>query len=368
MRKVILFLFFLLLGKSGYTQNNHHFCISPGSAVANPPTFIGNSTNWQRSHGSPTWGISTMFMWHQSGSGWGEGIFQNNTFPTIGRYRVRIGLMNAPTNGRIRVFSATGLVQPFVVVSGEPIPSVTRTLLGDWTAGAVPTGMTTEWDMEVYNPYANGQIWVYPEQTSGSTQANCLIDYVSICNYLSGITYNSGVLPGNIHKRYFFRIGSSFPAGSGVVINDVTQSTIYIASAYIDFADNTYITSSVGKSFEGKIEYSDCAGPVATPCYIYSKSSILEPDTGSDNTMSKYSTKDINIFPNPNDGNFTILVPDMEEYDVCITNTIGSIVYRTTLSGATKHSIKMPEVIPGHYLVKISNRQTNEIKRITVSK
>jgi hypothetical protein len=368
MRKIILFLFILLLGKSGYGQNNHHFCILPGTAVASPPTFIGNSSDWQRSHGSPTWGISTMFMWHLSSSGWGEGIFQDNAFPTAGVYRVRVGIMTAPPNGRIRVFSATGLVQPSVVMAGEPIPVVTNTLIGDWTAGAVPTGMTTEWDMEFYNPYTNGQIWLYPEQTSGNAQANCQIDYVSICNYLSGITYSSGVLPSNIHRRDFFRIGSSFPGGAGVVINNIAKSTTYIASTSIDFANNTYISSTTGNSFEGKIEYRSCAGPVTTPCYIYSKNSLSNEVGRNDSSGNKGWVKDIRIFPNPNDGNFTITVPDTEEYSISITNAMGSVVYQTTISGTNKYLIKMPETIPGNYFVKISNGQSNEVKRITVSK
>jgi len=272
--------------------------------------------------------------------------------------------MEAPPNGKIRVLATTNLTQPAINLSGDPIPAVTGTLIGEWTMGAVPAGTTTEWEIEFYNPYTNGQIWIYPQKTSGSPQAQCIIDYVQVCDYGAGITYSSGVIPSGIAKKEFFKIGSSFPWGVGIVTNNNIRNSTCIASTFIDIANNTSIDPGSGIFFEGKIVPSTCAGEVYKECYIYSKPA----QQAQENNALTSKADNAGIYPNPNNGSFNVTLPNMDSYDLSVINAVGSIVYTTTVTGGTYHSIDIPHAVEGHYFVIISNKQFKEVKRMMIVK
>jgi Zn-dependent metalloprotease len=79
----------------------------------------------------------------------------------------------------------------------------------------------------------------------------------------------------------------------------------------------------------------------------------------------------VNIFPNPNDGNFTLIFSNQqtENYVVEIVNAIGQVIYREDLmnhSGNYKKEFSKNDYSEGIYLVSLSNGSSRVIKKIIV--
>ncbi|KAA5534850.1 T9SS type A sorting domain-containing protein [Taibaiella lutea] len=382
--KQIILLLLLLASKYAYTQVNHHFDDPPGSPVggSSPYTFNGFPGNWQRSHGSPNWDTSLIWMWAGSNASTtaGEGIYQDNAFLKIGKYKINVGIREAPNgSGKIRVLAANGLTPNTGIGTGSSVPVVPQQLIGEWSTYVPGLGYpVVNWlvDDDFYNPYPNGQIWIYPlSNPDYYYQYTCAIDWVTICRVLEdGVTYSSGMLPNDGYYRRFFKIGSFFPAGSGVVQNQTTAFTDYEASEYIDMRDNVSIEIQPGKYFLGEINPEHCIKmsgnevPGNPPPPPPPDDSIVSRPSNNASINTEGNTA-ILLHPNPNDGNFTLTMPKADNYLIIVMNLIGSKVYEQKVIGKQQVSIKLNEKLSsGSYFVEIRGAKYNKKMKFIVVK
>lgn len=388
--RIISIIIMLLLGTYGYAQVNPHFDDPPGAPVggSSPYTFNGFPGNWQRSHGSPKWSPSFIGMWAGSNGSTtaGEGLYQDNALLKIGKYKINVGIRSAPNgNGKIRVLAANGLTPNTGIGTGSSVPVVPHQLIGEWSSYVPALGYpVVNWlvDDEFYNPYPNGQIWIYPLSDSDYYyQYDCIIDWVTICRIIDdGVTYSSGVLPYSSYYRRFFRIGSSFPAGSGVVQNQMTAYTDYEASEYIDIRDNVSISVQAGVYFLAQITPEKCIAmpgnevpgnpppppppppPCPPPCPTASRPSNNASTNASENPA-------ILLHPNPNNGNFTLTMPEVNNYEIIVINLIGSKVYEQKVVGQQQVSIQLNNRLSsGSYFIEVRGARYNKKIKFMVIK
>lgn len=73
----------------------------------------------------------------------------------------------------------------------------------------------------------------------------------------------------------------------------------------------------------------------------------------------------INIFPNPNNGTFTIETELKEEYQIIVTDILGQEIYNKN-SSVNIETIKLPTIDKGVYLVTLVTNQNRITKRIVI--
>lgn len=71
----------------------------------------------------------------------------------------------------------------------------------------------------------------------------------------------------------------------------------------------------------------------------------------------------IDIFPNPNNGVFTVLVPK-ENIELCIYNASGKIVYKGAIQNTEQFNVDLQNFLSGIYLLEIKSKQFNVTKKI----
>lgn len=386
MKRIIILLSVLLLyGKYGDAQvRNYHFCEQPGGLTLEN-SFNGYPDNWQRSHGTPSWGTSWMYMWHSNyphnpgTQARGEGIYQDHVFPAPGVYTIHIGINAADGNGRIRIFETPeGALTPTTTISsGEPIPTIPGAVfindfVGFVSAPTMPVDFLASGSF--VNTIPNGQIWIFPEQLAGNQgwQTDCTIDYVSVCPIFDpGVTFSSGTITNGYFLKNFVNIGSSF-GGSGTVVNNASQTTEYNAETNITMAKNTLITATQGHHFLGRIAKCEEIKPWgcgAAPLPPPGGNGESGGGSGGKNStgVDNYTNAQFHLYPNPNNGVFDIGAPMAGNYTVRVVNMLGANVYESTFDGQKKR-IELDVNLPsGTYTVHVSGGSlmfTNKISLI----
>jgi photosystem II stability/assembly factor-like uncharacterized protein len=77
---------------------------------------------------------------------------------------------------------------------------------------------------------------------------------------------------------------------------------------------------------------------------------------------------EIQIFPNPNNGQFTIQVPENTPYDVAVLDILGNVVFDEKQVSASQKTIALPDVISGTYLVRLLIDNKTISRKISVSR
>ncbi len=125
-------------------------------------------------------------------------------------------------------------------------------------------------------------------------------------------------------------------------------------------ADNLFI------SYAGKWEVSKVDGiPMLRP-YIGSNPVFVGTEK---HPKTQFNILDANIYPNPNNGDFNIHLPEKGNYEITVFDIAGKPVLQT-LQTRISTSLSLPQVKAGLYLVKITEKNSGRqvVKRISVLK
>lgn len=75
----------------------------------------------------------------------------------------------------------------------------------------------------------------------------------------------------------------------------------------------------------------------------------------------------IKVYPNPNNGTFTIELPKKGNYDIRVTNIVGATVYSSGMDGERRKEIVFDKNIsPGNYTIYIQGEGLRHIEKITL--
>ncbi|MBN8671847.1 MAG: T9SS type A sorting domain-containing protein [Chitinophagales bacterium] len=401
MKKLIILLIAIFvnyydsIGQASYnTVTNYHMCDVAPELNDDCPSFNGIPNNWERSHGTPQFYPSYIFMWARRNEG--EGIFQNSVFPATSHYKIQIGIKNYKKIGdsKILVLATSGLSQHSKPDCGEPAPNAPNT---QWIATYTGPSVTNyNWvaTIDYYNVFpTTHQILIYPQlETNGAPlpgggydgkQAELEIDYVVVCD-VGSTTYSCGNIPSGVTSKRAFDIGSSFPGGCNMVNNIAGTPTYLNAGQYIDFENNTTLTVSTGSYFVAQIVpgTEDCQsvfGLFNKPCNGPAGKTTIEENNLSKNNATEselyFSKKNsilnskISIHPNPTTGQLNITMPAQGDYDVKITNMLGVVVYQGKLKDEQQKQIELESSLPsGNYTVQITGKEVNHIEKIILTR
>jgi hypothetical protein len=76
--------------------------------------------------------------------------------------------------------------------------------------------------------------------------------------------------------------------------------------------------------------------------------------------------RQVKIFPNPNNGNFTIELINVENGEMNVVDMLGSIVYRKKITGKGDNNIDLGRIANGLYVVKISDGKGLLTKKVLI--
>ncbi len=84
--------------------------------------------------------------------------------------------------------------------------------------------------------------------------------------------------------------------------------------------------------------------------------------------LEELDAASINVYPNPNNGSFTVAMDEVFTTDVSVTvrDLSGRIVYSEVVSNKTELSIQLDDVTNGVYLLELSNEQARVTSRVVV--
>ena len=73
----------------------------------------------------------------------------------------------------------------------------------------------------------------------------------------------------------------------------------------------------------------------------------------------KNTEANIQLYPNPNNGEFRLHLPNKGIYDVIVLNVHGSIVHRDKLNGGKIHVVHLSDQLPsGNYIIQVKSDGT----------
>jgi hypothetical protein len=87
--------------------------------------------------------------------------------------------------------------------------------------------------------------------------------------------------------------------------------------------------------------------------------------------VEEIQSASLSVFPNPNQGSFSVTLEAHDTVDMHLVNTIGETVYSKTdisVNGMLQTSIEVSEIANGIYYLMISGQKTNAIQKIVINK
>lgn len=89
--------------------------------------------------------------------------------------------------------------------------------------------------------------------------------------------------------------------------------------------------------------------------------------SSSQKTVSTGKIKEVKVYPNPNNGNFTLELANFENrVDVNIFNSLGLKVYQLDATDQTNYTVNLPEIKRGIYFIKVIDGTMQFTKKIIV--
>lgn len=102
--------------------------------------------------------------------------------------------------------------------------------------------------------------------------------------------------------------------------------------------------------------------------YVQKDTKFTVVDTGGSGLEVNDKAADVNIYPNPNDGEFNIALGYMTaggDATIQLSDMSGAIVYKKVVSGENA-SVNVRGVASGVYLLKITNDETSIVKKVII--
>ena len=208
--------------------------------------------------------------------------------------------------------------------------------------GELADGTTTEKHIPTYIPTLSGIIAV----DAGSDHNIYLKNDGTV--YGSGINEEGELGDGSGIERH------------GIYKTNITGVSAISAGDYFSLfnkSDNTVWGSGTNTQYQlGNGSFVNKLSPVQVSNLCSVKSAVAGPATGIEEfSKSKIVTS---VFPNPNDGSFTILAEGAENATVIITNILGEHVYEAKLNG-NKIVVDLKDQARGYYLYLVKNNNGN---------
>lgn len=419
---VIIFFLSEVYAQHGYGIRNGEFT-EPGVVLYNAQVSCNgadidcdgvwdapNLCNWARSHGTPSFDIPGNQIFMTGASITGEGIFGGASFKKDEVYIIQLGIINFNNPGQggyLHVYAANNMWQgplPSNCCQDAPPNVPDKELIGGTGQSSFSFAKTIE---ITYIPTRDfSQIWIYPAHHGGSSlQVN--LDFVRIwkCSpgtksFCNGLIQNTNIY--GLHAHEYIQAGSNCaPWGSTVYTDPYSRTTLKAKAILLNenflgeilpaalprsqylLIEPRDVNCSIGVYSDGyncdPSGLSSAGKPGRTAEEVtydsYNMSSLQVSDaknslnyTTIDNGRRSNGNKNVNIYPNPNQGSFKIQFAEPGNYDINVVNVLGSTVYSGKAEGQ-QAEIQLDSKLPsGTYTVQISGEGVRHVERVTVTR
>jgi Secretion system C-terminal sorting domain len=241
-----------------------------------------------------------------------------------------------------------------------------QTLNGDGTIVAKVNSIQNTSD------YAKVGVMIRQDLTPGSANAACLMwqnratsQFRTAANATATGTNIINILVPRWVKLQ--RVGNVFTASHSVNGNNWTQigtsQTINMgANVYIGLAATSHNVNTIGTSSISNVRITKV-----------NSSTNRESALGIEDIASSLSSEALSIFPNPNNGSFSVTFDNLEKdnYTLEVNNLLGQSVYKeslTNFSGNMSKELSLPNNEKGVYIITLVNSNNSKIvKKIVVN-
>lgn len=322
-----------------------------GQAVMMYHLFTGTSSGFPRSQG--------------------EGLFTNYDFSQGECYRIKFDLSTNTPIGNLRVRAANGLVgNPSTGMSNctnlAPNPAE-REDIDIIDLLTINTGNFQRWkNIEIiYSPDMDfSQFLFYPENPNNAKgQVRVILDNLSIeeiCPTSFEFTDPLVDIPANnYHAASFISTGTN--GGSGTINSATNESTTFRAGQFIQLNPQTQIEVSGLNFFQ--MEIAPCSSPPGCPIVPSSKVIEIKEKKTLENEF------EVKIFPNPNNGRFTLALPklfnEVGTAEIMIYTQLGKVIHQE-VTNQSSLEINLSQLQAGIYLVSTRIGDQLFTKRFTI--
>lgn len=343
--------------------------------------------NWFRTHGSPRaigfvngtgYNDYEMEMWSHRDIGSapiGDGVVAKHTFTPGVTYYIHV--QASMGTGWLKIW----LVDNTQLNSETPLNSCEESLPNVPTANKVHVADLASTSSNTYTvkitvpQQANGntwdKLWIYPEALEGD-YTSVYIETVYVfdedpCGQDIVYSYTGFPTPSGVYYEKSFTAGSN---GSGVTFANPNGSTTWRA-AKTELIPNFEADMTGTENFFMVVAEECWSGyNIYTP--PYSKPKKNSTTSSFENKFSEANSKIINksnieLYPNPNSGSFTLELPTKGSYEVQVVTMIGTTIYKHTFNGTQKAKIQLDNNLPdGNYSVHIIGDGMRHIEKISV--
>ncbi len=152
----------------------------------------------------------------------------------------------------------------------------------------------------------------------------------------------------------------TLPAGAPTTVKAFSDISDMASFTYAPWNKRWYMHYEGSAQFGGMDEtLVYAAGNDSTGATVFStincaaKATVLvDPCT---NVQENAADADVALMPNPNNGQFTIRVTNMDNAGIEVLSLDGRVVYSGKISGNEETQVSLPELASGMYIVKLSN-------------
>jgi hypothetical protein len=380
MKKIIVFIFPLLLSIGSNAQDIGNGDLTNGGNDGNNggcPTFDVSCPNWFRAGGSPHCVTSSVIhMYHEAAPtlGGGEYILGTYFFEAFKGYCITVTLasFDMPPTSTFNLVTGSG---SFTINSNcyDPVPSFSsQQVIGVKTD--VTIGLTNTF---IFQPTTSGfGLLIYPLIT-GPGRAKVEIDKVEIQRYCPDEkTFNNGLIPAQVWESNHFFVGTSY-GGSVLVVNDPNLQTRLKAERSINIHEDFLATANEGYFIAEIAHVCECR-PFVKP--NPNSKSVEDSDVSdmwkninfiyNDGTPAPVPTSQkVNVYPNPNNGSFTIRTNVSSNYLIKVLNMLGEVVYEEMVKDQPQKDIVLGSGLPpGNYTIHINGPDIAHVEKLTIIK
>jgi hypothetical protein len=246
-------------------------------------------------------------------------------------------------------------------------------LSGTWTQLATYTASLTSWTKETISlPNGSSDYYICFEGNAKYGYGVC-VDDVSISGtpIMPGISSNLEITDTRIEAG----ISDCFNAYDSITVAGGVDSVLFRNGSTVDLIAGKSIRFLPGfHAYEGSLVNASITTD-STFCDGASESSIveqpLEKSVKEENQSEEEGfvpvEKSIKIYPNPNNGKFSVVLTNFENgAEIRIFNAIGATIYRSMIKEQDQQIISLSGIHKGLYFVKVMDGKEQVVKKMMI--
>ncbi|MCW3103576.1 MAG: hypothetical protein JWO09_2016 [Bacteroidetes bacterium] len=317
-------------------------------------TFLASAANG---------GTSPAYQWQVNGSNVGTNLATYTSGMLSDGDVVTVTLTSDAACASPASVSSTGItmtvnanVAPAVSIAGSPSGAICQGDAVTFTATPSNGGATPSYQWVLNGANVGTDSPTYTSALNNGDVVSCILTSSSACATTPTANSNSDTMVVNPIPS----TPTITQSGSTLTSSAATGNQWYL--------NGSPIPGETGQSYSFLSNGNYTVVVTAAGCSSASSAVTSITNVGINDAANPYV---LSVYPNPNDGNFTLsfFTSDKSDYKVEITNAIGQLVYKENLaafSGSYSKQLSVVEFGKGVYTISLTNSKNETVKKVIV--